>query len=199
MTLKNGHKLRISFNSPVVLGFAAICLISQLLKLVLTDRTYQYIFSVYRARFDAMTVVRLFTHVFGHSGWEHFLGNMMYFLILGPMLEEKYGSKRLIIIIAIVAAVTGLFNIIIFSNTAVLGASGVVFAFILLSSITRRDTGAIPLTFILVAVLYIGQQLLQIFKNDEISQLSHIVGGAVGTVIGFILNARPAGAGRLSK
>ena len=199
MANKTGRRFRISFNSPVVLGFAAICLVSQLLKLVFTERTYQYIVSVYRSRFDVMTVVRLFTHVFGHSGWEHFIGNMMYFLILGPMLEEKYGSKRLIVMIAIVAVVTGLFNIILFSDRAVLGASGVVFAFILLSSITRRDTGSIPLTFLLVAVLYIGQQLLQIFKNDDVSQLSHIVGGAVGTVIGFIMEAHPAGrTGRLN-
>ena len=200
MTNKSARrKIRISFNSPVVLSFAGICLLSQLLRLIMTDYTYHYIFSVYRAPFSVMSVVRLFTHVFGHSGWEHFIGNMMYFLLLGPMLEEKYGSKRLIVVIAIVSVVTGLFNILLFSSRAVLGASGVVFAFILLASITRRDSGSIPLTFILVAALYIGQQLLQIFKNDDVSQLSHIVGGAVGSVIGFIMDARPQNsAGRLS-
>ena len=188
MSVKKNRKFKISLNAPVVLGFAAICLISQLLKLVLSDSTYRAIFSVYRSRFSLLWIMRLFTHVFGHSGWDHLLGNMMYFLILGPMLEEKYGSKRLILIILIVAAVTGLVNLLLFPGQATLGASGVVFAFILLSSITMRDSGTIPLTFILVALLYIGQQLLQIFQNDNVSQLSHIVGGAVGTVAGFVLN-----------
>ena len=91
MTVKTARKFRISLNSPVVLGFTAICIVSQLLKLVLSAHTYSAIFSAYRSPFGIMWIVRLFTHVFGHSGWDHLLGNMMYFLILGPMLEEKYG------------------------------------------------------------------------------------------------------------
>ncbi|MDY4507258.1 MAG: rhomboid family intramembrane serine protease [Candidatus Faecousia sp.] len=37
--------------------------------------------------------MRCFTHVFGHVGFDHFLGNAMCLLLIGPMLEEKYGSK----------------------------------------------------------------------------------------------------------
>ena len=192
MTHKNGRNFKISLNSPVVLGFAAICLLSLLLKLILPEHIYSSIFSVYRSRFSILWIIRLFMHVFGHSGWDHLLGNMMYFLILGPMLEEKYGSGKLTMIIAVVAVVTGLFNLLFFPAYSTLGASGVVFALILLSSITMRDTGTIPLTFLLVALLYLGQQLLQIFQNDNISQLSHIVGGLVGTVFGFLLNSRKA-------
>ena len=179
MTVKTPHKFKIGLNSPVVLGFTAICLLSQLLRLILPAQTYSAIFSVYRSDFSLLWIMRLFTHVFGHSSWEHLIGNMMYFLVLGPMLEEKYGSLRLIVIIAVAAVVTGLFNLLFFAGTSTLGASGVVFAFILLSSITMREGGTIPLTFLLVALLYIGQQLLQVFQKDNISQLSHIVGGAV--------------------
>lgn len=190
MTVKTARRFKIGLNSPVVLGFTAICLISQLLRLILPAQTYSAVFSVYRSNFSLMWIVRLFTHVFGHSGWEHLIGNMMYFLVLGPMLEEKYGSGKLIAIIAITAVVTGLFNLLFFPGSSTLGASGVVFAFILLSSITMREGGTIPLTFILVALLYLGQQLLQVFQDDNVSQLSHIVGGAVGTVAGFILSSR---------
>ncbi|MBQ9408399.1 MAG: rhomboid family intramembrane serine protease [Clostridia bacterium] len=189
MTVKTPHKFKIGLNSPVVLGFTAICLLSQLLRLILPAQTYSAIFSVYRSDFSLLWIMRLFTHVFGHSSWEHLIGNMMYFLVLGPMLEEKYGSLRLIVIIAVAAVVTGLFNLLFFAGTSTLGASGVVFAFILLSSITMREGGTIPLTFLLVALLYIGQQLLQVFQKDNISQLSHIVGGAVGTVAGFMLSS----------
>ena len=189
MTVKTPHKFKIGLNSPVVLGFTAICLLSQLLRLILPAQTYSAIFSVYRSDFSLLWIMRLFTHVFGHSSWEHLIGNMMYFLVLGPMLEEKYGSLRLIVIITVAAVVTGLFNLLFFAGTSTLGASGVVFAFILLSSITMREGGTIPLTFLLVALLYIGQQLLQVFQKDNISQLSHIVGGAVGTVAGFMLSS----------
>jgi GlpG protein len=188
------QRLRLSFNSPVVLSFTALCLVSQILRLVLTPEAYYSVFSAYRSRFGFLFVLRLFTHVFGHASWEHLLGNMMYFLILGPMLEEKYGSGRLVLIIVIASLITGLADVMLFSDRRVLGASGVVFAFILLSSITMRDSGRIPMTFLLVAALFLGQQLLQIFKDDNVSQLSHIIGGVVGSLTGFVLSGRKTAA-----
>ena len=70
-----------------------------------------------------------------------------------------------------------------------LGASGVVFALILLSSFTCVREGEIPLTFILVAIIYIGQQIYEgLFIQDNISNLTHILGGLVGAVLGFVMN-----------
>ena len=72
-----------------------------------------------------------------------------------------------------------------------LGASGIVFAFILLSSITVREQGTIPLTFLLVALMYTGQQVYEgIFLSDNVSQITHIAGGAVGSCLGFVMNRR---------
>ena len=61
---------------------------------------------------------------------------MSYLLLLGPMLEEKYGSKKIIEVIVITALITGVINYVFFWNVALCGASGVVFAFILLTSFT---------------------------------------------------------------
>ena len=99
--------------------------------------------------------MRLFTHVLGHQGWSHFFGNATYLLLLGPMLEEKYGSNRLIKVIAITAVITALVNYIFFPGVGLCGASGVVFAFILLTSFTGFRNGEIPITFILVVVSYV--------------------------------------------
>ena len=75
-----------------------------------------------------------------------------------------------------------------------MGASGVVFAMVLLSSITSAGEGEIPLTFIVVAVLYLGQQVYEgIFVNDNISQIGHIVGGMVGSALGFVMNRNGMG------
>ncbi len=71
------------------------------------------------------------------------------------------------------------------------GASGVVFAFILLTSFTSFKNGEIPLTFILVAIVFIGQQVYEgLFLQDDISNLSHILGGIIGAVVGFNLNRK---------
>lgn len=185
-------KWKITFNSPVILGFVAICFIATILNYMTGGISNQLVFMTYHSSLkNPMTYVRLFTHVFGHQGWDHFIGNMAYILLLGPMLEEKYGSKRILQVIAITALVTGLVNYIFFWNVALCGASGVCFAFILLSSFTRFKEGEIPLTFILVAVIYLGQQVYDgIILQDNISNMAHIVGGVVGGIFGFSLNKK---------
>ena len=185
------QRIGISFNSPVILGFAAVCVIAQILNMVTGGASNRAVFSVYGASLlDPLTWVRCIGHVFGHAGWDHLIGNLMYILILGPMIEEKYGARNTAIIILATAAVTGIISMIFFPRIMLLGASGVVFAFILIGSITAKEDRKIPVTFILVALLYIGQQVWQgVTQRDSISQMSHIIGGITGSVLGFTLNA----------
>lgn len=66
-----------------------------------------------------------------------------------------------------------------------------VFAFILLSSFTSFKEGEIPITFILVAVFFIGQQIWEgITVQDNISNMAHIVGGVIGGFLGYGLNVK---------
>lgn len=186
------RKLKITFNSPVILYFVAICFVATLLNYFTDGKSNQIIFMTYHSSlFSPLTYVRFFTHIFGHDGWQHFVGNMAYILLLGPMLEEKHGSNKIIEVIVITALVTSIVNYIFFGNTALCGASGVVFAFILMSSFTSFREGEIPITFILVAVIYLGQQIYDgIVLRDNISNMSHILGGIVGGIIGFSLNKK---------
>ena len=192
MSKNNPHKLKnkISFNSPVILGFTAICLVSLLLNMLTHGASNNMIFSVYRSSLlNPLTYVRFFGHVFGHASWSHFMNNIMYILIIGPLLEEKYGKADTIMIIAVTALATGLINFIFFPHVQLLGASGVVFAFILLSSFTSFQNGKIPVTFIIVAVIYIGQQIYSgVFEKNNISELTHIIGGFVRAAFGFAEN-----------
>ncbi len=183
-------KLRVSVNAPAVLGFAGICLLAQVLNLITGGASNRALFSVYRSSFlDPLAYLRCVCHVFGHADFSHLMNNMLYVLILGPMLEEKYGTANMIIVMLATALVTGLLNLLLFPGVRLLGASGIVFAMILLSSITVTEDGAIPLTFILVAALYIGQQVYEgLFLRDNVSQLTHIAGGVVGSVLGFVMN-----------
>ena len=181
-------RLRISLNAPVTLAFAALCVCATALGVLTGGSATNLLFSTHAGSLtDPLTYVRLFTHVLGHAGWEHLVGNMGYILLLGPMLEEKYGSSTLACVILITAGVTGVLNNLLFPTTSLRGASGVVFAFILLSSLAGIRDGEIPLTFILVAVLFLGQQVIDgIFAADNISQFGHIVGGVVGAGLGFL-------------
>lgn len=187
--MKHG-KVRIVFNAPVILWFSIICLIALIAAIITDGRSSQMVFSVYRSSLaDPLTYVRLVGHVFGHADWEHILGNITLILVVGPLLEEKYGSMNLLFVMLATALVTGLVHMIFFPHVQLLGASGIVFAFILLSSITSIREGSIPLTFILVAIIYIGGELYaSIFVRDNVSNLTHILGGLVGAGLGFIMN-----------
>ena len=186
------HKYKITYNSPVILSFVAICFLVMILNYITGGASNELLFMTYHSSlFSPMTYLRFFTHVLGHSGWNHFIGNMSYILLLGPMLEEKYGSVRVLQIIAITEIITGVINYVFFWNVALCGASGVCFAFILLSSFTSFREGEIPLTVILVAAIFLGQQIYEgIVLQDNISNMAHIFGGIVGGITGFFLNRK---------
>ena len=114
--------------------------------------------------------------------------NMLLLLLVGPGLEEKYGSRNLLAAIAVTAFATGLVQFLLFPHSALLGASGVVFMMIVLSSFTEMKRGGIPLTLILVVVFYLGGEISDgLLKSDNVSQMTHIVGGVCGIVFGFTL------------
>lgn len=183
-------KLKITNNAPVVLGFALVCFAVLILGFLTGGKSNRLLFMTYRSSLtNPLTYVRFFTHVLGHNGWAHFIGNMSYILLLGPMLEEKYGGAKILEVIGITALVTGIVNFIFFPSVALCGASGVVFAFILLVSFTNVREGEIPVSVILVALIFIGQQVYEgLFVQDNVSNLSHILGGIVGAVVGYRLN-----------
>lgn len=188
--MRNKGKIKLSFNSPIVIGFTIICLLALVLGWITRGWTTNAFFSVYRSSLlSPLTYVRFIGHIFGHVGWEHFIGNIMMLLIVGPLLEEKYGSSNIVFVILATALVTGIVHFIFFPHIQLLGASGVVFAFILLSPFTSVKEGTIPITLVLVAALYIGGQIYSsIVTSDNISQLTHILGGCVGAGLGYVMH-----------
>lgn len=186
------RKIKITYNAPVVLSFIFICLLATGLNYITNGASNRAVFMTYHSSLKSpITYVRFVTYVLGHANWEHFIGNASYLLLLGPVLEEKYGSVKLLEIMGITAVVTSIIHYICFPNIALYGASGIVFAFILLISFTDFKDGEIPLTFILVAIFFIGQQIWEgIFVKDNVSQFAHIIGGIVGAVIGYLGNKK---------
>ena len=105
------HKYKITFNAPVILGFVIICFVVMVVDEITNGVSTRLFFMTYHSSLTSfMTYVRMLTHVLGHMGWEHFIGNMSYILLLGPMLEEKYGSICILKVIVVVAAITGIIN-----------------------------------------------------------------------------------------
>jgi GlpG protein len=175
-----------------VLGFVFISFCVMVINYFTAGLSNRMLFMTYHSPLNQpITYVRFSTHVLGHNGWTHYINNMMYLLLLGPMLEEKYGSVNIIELIGVTALITALLSYFLFPGIALCGASGVVFAFILMTSFTSFKEGEIPLTVILVAVIFLGQQIYEgVFLQDNVSNLSHIAGGLVGAFVGYQLNKK---------
>jgi len=178
--------VRIYFNAPVVLSFSILAILffaiggSEFSTQVLAARPV-ISFS------EPLDYLRLFLHSMGHASWDHLLNNLVIILLVGPILEEKYGSAAVAITMFFAALATGLINTF-FLQTGLLGASDIAFMLIILSSIVNVRKGGIPLTFLLVVVVYLGNEILHIKQADNISHIAHLVGGSVGAIAGYFLN-----------
>lgn len=177
----------LELSSPVTLGFAGLSLLALIINALSGGWANRTLFSVYRASAaDPLLYLRLFLHVLGHANFAHYAGNMALLLVLGPLVERQAGSLRLLLMMALTALITGLVHLLLSPGSAVLGASGIVFMLILLAAASGRSRGKIPLSLLLVALIYLGQELAGLFSQDGVSQIAHIVGGLCGMGFGLI-------------
>lgn len=181
------RSITILYNSPVILTFALLSLLALALGKLTSGWTTQNLFCVYRSPLtDLLTYPRFFLHVLGNPDFAACCTNIVIMLAVGPMAEERFGSKRLLFAIAVTALVTGLVLWFFFPNAALMGASGVVFMLIVLASFAGVRGGTIPLTLILVLALYLGGEIVQAVTGEAgLQQLTHIAGGVVGVIFGF--------------
>lgn len=180
---------KLQYNSPVTLTFALASLVVLFIGMATKGVSTSFLFSMYQSSLkDPFTYIRVFGHVLGHANWSHYTSNMLLFLVLGPMLEEKYGAKAFLKMIVITAVVSGILFIILYPNSTLLGASGIVFMMIVLSSVAGMQSGKIPITLILVMIVYIGNEVITgIGVDDGIAHMAHIIGGLCGAGFGFYI------------
>ncbi|KGE73181.1 rhomboid family intramembrane serine protease [Spirochaeta lutea] len=179
--------MRITYNAPVTLTFSLSAALILVVNQTLAPGLIPRVFSV-GAVMDPGAILdwlRLFTHPLGHLGWDHLLGNLAFILLLGPILEEKYGSWIFLSMIGITTVITGVLNVLVMP-TGLLGASGIVFMMIVLAGMVNFKAGELPLTFILIVLLYVVKEVVSVFAEDSISQFAHLLGGACGAIFGFL-------------
>ena len=204
MSKKNFLKgIKITYNAPVTLTFALISALVIICNSLLDNNLISAFFtapgnsncSVPFNLNQPVDYIRLILHSFGHLDWNHYLGNMAFILLLGPVIEDRYGSAILLIMMLITALVSGVLNAC-FSPSCLIGSSDIAFMMILLASFTSISKKNIPLSFILVLILYIGRELITADKNNNISTLAHIAGGLCGSLFAFLATPRPKQSGQ---
>ena len=139
----------------------------------------------------------LLTSMFLHSGTTHIFFNMYALLIFGPLLEQRIGSKRLLISYL----TTGIFAGIIYSlyhafllgapQTAAVGASGAIMGFLglvimLLPKMRILFFFIIPMNMRTAGIIFAAIDLIGfITPGDGIAHLAHLAGLAAGLAFGY--------------
>ena len=199
--------MKIKYNAPATLTFSLLCaaifVISEYLlpaagirfgagaNLSLIDALFTVPSSVSFNPLRPSNYLLLFTHIFGHAGWNHLIGNLSLILIVGPLLESAHGSFTLVLMILVTGFATGVANVCFFASP-LLGASGAVYMMVLLSSFTNRNKNEVPLTFVMVVILFIGREIAGIFDGSDVSRFAHLAGAFCGSLFGFFASPERA-------
>ena len=179
--------INFDYNSPVIISYLIISIIAWLLNCITGGKSNKLLFTSYRSSpFNPLTYIRLFTHSIGHVDLSHLIHNFLFILLIGPMIEEKYGSINLLVMLLITSLVIGLFNTI-FSNYSITGASGNVYMLIVLSSFSNISEGKIPITLVLILIFYVISEFQDrlIEGNKKTYHTGHLLGALCGIGFGF--------------
>jgi rhomboid protease GluP len=176
---------RIEFNAPITVCYALAALAATLLPV-------QANFAVHGPvrPFDGAFLMALLTWTFAHGDLTHYLSNVAVILLVGPLIEDRYGSLRMLGILAAASVIVGLAQCVIDPGGALIGASGTVFCLIMMTATLAGRTGAIPVTVLLVAALYLGREIIGMLSVDGVSQTAHIVGGLLGVLFGLMMRRK---------
>lgn len=180
---------KIQYNAVVILSYFFICLVILILDKLAQGRLVNNLFSTGRndSLLNPLTYFKLISHSLGHSSWDHLYNNFLKILLIGPLIEEKYGSLNLLIMIILTSLIIGIINRI-FSKNRILGASGIAYMLIVLCSFVNIESGKIPITVVLIILFFVVDEIINLLKRkkDGISHLGHVTGAICGILLGIL-------------
>lgn len=180
---------KFQYNATVILSFFFICLIILIIDKIMRGKFSTMFFSSGRndSLLNPLTYFKLVSHSLGHSNWDHLYSNFLKILLIGPLIEEKYGSYQLLVMMIITSLIIGIINRL-FSKNRILGASGIAYMLIVLCSFVNIEDGKIPLTLVLILLFFVVDEIINLLrrKKDGVSHLGHVTGAICGLILGIL-------------
>lgn len=180
---------KFDYNAPVILTYFFICLIILMIDRLCKGKFSATFFTTYKndSLLNPLTYFKLISHSLGHADWDHLYSNFIKILLIGPLIEEKYGSINLLIAMILTSLIIGIVNKTL-GKGGILGASGVAYMLILLSSFVNMENGKIPITLTLIILFFVVDEVIKLFrrKKDGVSHLGHITGAICGIILGML-------------
>ena len=158
-----------------VVIFIALNTAAFLFERSLSDRELQSLFFTYGVVPAQLQLLTVFTSMFLHGGWLHFLGNMLYLWIFGDNVEDRLGHGRFVLFYFACGAAAALAHVWVnpASRVPTIGASGAIAGvmgayFVLYPN--SRVLALVPLVIIMEvievpAIVFLGIWFLMQFFN----------------------------------
>jgi len=131
------------------------------------------------------------TYMFAHQGLSHLLVNMLGLLFFGTSVEKEIGTREFLLYYLLTGFLAGLFSLAVYlfagTATALIGASGAVFA-VLLAFATLQPRaqiliwGIIPVRAPILVLGYAAIELASevLGRSDGVAHLTHLAGFGFG-------------------
>jgi len=170
-------RIYLEYNAVVTLTYFFACFVVLALNYLTGGKSNEWFTCKRRSIWSIKTYICLITHAFGHADWDHLAKNFLMILLVGPLIEEKYGATTFLVMILATAIITGIVNLV-FSNRGCIGASCVVYMLIALSSCVNISENKIPLTLVMIMIFYVVDEVRKLLfkKSDGISHIGHVAG-----------------------
>lgn len=180
---------KLDYNAPVILTYFFICLVILIIDKLSHGKFSETFFTTYKndSLSNPLTYFKLISHSLGHADWDHLYSNFIKILLIGPLIEEKYGSINLLIAMVLTSLTIGIVNKLL-GKGGILGASGIAYMLIILSSFVNMENGKIPITLTLIILFFVVDEVIKLLrrKKDGISHLGHVTGAICGIVLGIL-------------
>ncbi len=193
--------LKISYDAPVTLTFVIVCALIFLLNVLLIRNGksggFEKIFASPTSQGGVLPFIpsaplsyfRLLFYIFGSEpGYAYELfTNLILIMLLGPSMEERYGSVIIGIMIFVSALFSGVLNAC-FLETSLVGCVPLVSMMIFLNAFMSFSKKKFPLSFAAVMVLFV---LVQFFTGAGILRIIVcIAGGLCGSLFAFLTSPK---------
>lgn len=133
----------------------------------------------------------LFTSIFAHFNFLHFLMNMLFLYFVGRIFLQFFTGRRLLHVYIVGGIVGGLAEVVsqevigTAGNVAIVGASGSIMALFLAVAVYRPKLqvnlfGLLPVPLMLIAGLYLLSDLMKIGSGDLTAHFAHLGGALIG-------------------
>ena len=190
--------LKIAVDAPVTVSFALISVLLFLLDtLAFKGSLSSKIFSsptsaAGQAPFvlsNPLSYLKLVLYIFSDGSWSLLLSNLLFILLLGPAMEERYGSVVIGIMMIVSALFSGVLNAC-FCNVSLIGSCPLVFMMIFLNSFMSFSKKKLPLSFILIFFMYAAYEIMQKGKGQFAAMLICLAGGLCGSLFAFLTSPK---------